>query len=166
MKASDNFSWNISSLTTSASQSASPQVGISSINHSIQVLAQRYCVDCKTAFDEMSKVTQTVTATRRELRQYDIKQQETLSQAIFSGPETDQLTGGKHSIDVFLFLWIYLESYLFSSSSVFNTRKTNYVTINRGVFRINAKSCWFFYCVRIRQAWKFCSNFFKACALY
>lgn len=81
--------WNISALAnasvtpTSASPSA---IAVASINQSIQGIAQRYCVDCKIAFEEMSKVTQSVTATRKELALYDMKQRETLSQALFASP--------------------------------------------------------------------------------
>ncbi|XP_057290056.1 E3 ubiquitin-protein ligase UBR4-like isoform X1 [Hydractinia symbiolongicarpus] len=81
--------WNISSLTGNANSqtTSSSAIAMSSINQSIQGVAQRYCVDCKTAFEEMSKVTQTVIATRKELAQYDVKQQETLSQALYASPD-------------------------------------------------------------------------------
>lgn len=81
--------WNISSLTGNANSqtTSSSAIAMSSINQSIQGVAQRYCVDCKTAFEEMSKVTQTVIATRKELAQYDMKQQETLSQALYASPD-------------------------------------------------------------------------------
>ena len=79
------MAWNISGLalsnpsSTSSSQSSST-AAVSSINEAIQNIAQRYCVGCKNAFEEMSKVTQAVTATRQELAKYDLKQQETLTQ--------------------------------------------------------------------------------------
>lgn len=59
-----------------------------------QGIAQRYCVDCKNAFEEMSKVTQSVTATRQELAKYDAQQQETLSQVFKVSPSASPSTVG------------------------------------------------------------------------
>lgn len=89
--------WNMSALanaSVNASSSSPSAVAIASINQSIQGIAQRYCVDCKTAFEEMSKVTQSVTATRKELALYDMKQQETLSQALFESPAVSPSVSG------------------------------------------------------------------------
>ncbi|XP_034944940.1 E3 ubiquitin-protein ligase UBR4 isoform X2 [Chelonus insularis] len=41
------------------------------VNRTIQLLAQRYCGDCKTSFEELSKIIQKVIAWRRELVAYD-----------------------------------------------------------------------------------------------
>ena len=35
-------------------------VPASSVNKAIQMLAQKYCVECKTSFDELSKIIQVV----------------------------------------------------------------------------------------------------------
>jgi len=80
--------WNISQLATTANPTAASQsaVAMVSINQEIQGIAQRYCVDCKAAFEEMSKVTQSVLETRKELSQYDLKQQEILSRAMQATP--------------------------------------------------------------------------------
>ena len=43
----------------------------SQVNQFIQQLAQRYCGDCKTNFEELSKIIQKVLATRKELVAYD-----------------------------------------------------------------------------------------------
>ena len=45
-----------------------------SVNRLIQNLAQKYCIDCKGSFDELSKIIQKVVATRRELAAYDREQ--------------------------------------------------------------------------------------------
>ncbi|CAD6222096.1 GSCOCG00011717001-RA-CDS, partial [Cotesia congregata] len=44
------------------------------VNRTIQLLAQRYCGDCKTSFEELSKIIQRVIAWRRELITYDRNQ--------------------------------------------------------------------------------------------
>ena len=41
------------------------------MNSHIQLLAQKYCGDCKASFEELSKIIQRVMATRKELLQYD-----------------------------------------------------------------------------------------------
>ena len=43
----------------------------SGVNKMIQVLAQRYCGDCKSSFEELSKIMQKVLACRREIVEYD-----------------------------------------------------------------------------------------------
>ncbi|XP_078094991.1 E3 ubiquitin-protein ligase UBR4 isoform X5 [Mustelus asterias] len=47
-----------------------------SVNRYIQQLAQEYCGDCKTSFDELSKIIQKVLASRKELLEYDLHQRE------------------------------------------------------------------------------------------
>uniref|UniRef100_A0A4W3HA52 Ubiquitin protein ligase E3 component n-recognin 4 n=1 Tax=Callorhinchus milii TaxID=7868 RepID=A0A4W3HA52_CALMI len=47
-----------------------------SVNRYIQQLAQEYCGDCKTSFDELSKIIQKVLASRKELLEYDLQQRE------------------------------------------------------------------------------------------
>ncbi|EZA56295.1 E3 ubiquitin-protein ligase UBR4 [Ooceraea biroi] len=44
------------------------------VNRAIQLLAQRYCGECKTSFEELSKIIQRVLACRRELVAYDRNQ--------------------------------------------------------------------------------------------
>lgn len=48
-------------------------VGSTQVNKAIQLLAQRYCGDCKTSFEELSKIIQRVLACRKELVAYDRK---------------------------------------------------------------------------------------------
>ena len=48
----------------------------SSVNKAIQQLAQKYCGECKAAFDELSKIIQKVMACRRELVEYDQAQRD------------------------------------------------------------------------------------------
>ena len=45
--------------------------GGTQVNHYIQQLALRYCGDCKNSFEELSKIIQKVTATRKELITFD-----------------------------------------------------------------------------------------------
>ncbi|XP_067662559.1 E3 ubiquitin-protein ligase UBR4-like [Haliotis asinina] len=54
-------------------------VPASSVNKAIQMLAQKYCVECKTSFDELSKIIQKVLACRRELVEYDRQQREAVA---------------------------------------------------------------------------------------
>ena len=46
------------------------------VNKTIQQVAQRYCNECRTTFDELSKFIQKVLASRKELVEYDHRQQE------------------------------------------------------------------------------------------
>ena len=46
----------------------------SSVNKAIQHLAQKYCVECKGLFEELSKIAHKVLASRRELVEYDNRQ--------------------------------------------------------------------------------------------
>ncbi|XP_035739496.1 protein purity of essence-like isoform X1 [Vespa mandarinia] len=48
--------------------------GNTQVNRAIQLLAQRYCGECKTSFEELSKIIQKVLACRRELVAYDRNQ--------------------------------------------------------------------------------------------
>ena len=41
------------------------------VNKGIQLVAQRYCVECKTIYAELSKIIQNVLASRKELVKYD-----------------------------------------------------------------------------------------------
>ena len=47
--------------------------GDSGVNRGIQMLAHRYCVDCKQTYNELSKIIQGVLASRRELVKFDQK---------------------------------------------------------------------------------------------
>lgn len=44
------------------------------VNKTIQMLAQQYCSECKTSFEELSKIIQKVLVSRKELVAYDRKQ--------------------------------------------------------------------------------------------
>lgn len=48
--------------------SAASDIGV---NKGIQLVAQRYCVECKTIYAELSKIIQNVLASRKELVRYD-----------------------------------------------------------------------------------------------
>lgn len=43
------------------------------VNKTIQMLAQQYCNECKTSFEELSKIIQRVLVSRKELISYDSK---------------------------------------------------------------------------------------------
>lgn len=43
------------------------------VNKTIQLLAQQYCNECKTSFEELSKIIQRVLVSRKELVAYDRK---------------------------------------------------------------------------------------------
>ena len=45
--------------------------GDSGVNRGIQLLAHRYCIDCKQTYNELSKIIQGVLASRRELVKFD-----------------------------------------------------------------------------------------------
>jgi len=50
--------------------------GSTQVNRAIQLLAQRYCGECKSSFEELSKIIQRVLACRRELVAYDRNQRD------------------------------------------------------------------------------------------
>ena len=52
-------------------QEAGAGSGGSPVNRSIHLLGQKYCIECKNSFEELSKLIQRVMATRLELIQYD-----------------------------------------------------------------------------------------------
>ncbi|XP_050389975.2 E3 ubiquitin-protein ligase UBR4 [Patella vulgata] len=54
-------------------------VPASNVNKAIQHLAQKYCGECKSSFDELSKIIQKVMACRRELVEYDRQQREAVA---------------------------------------------------------------------------------------
>lgn len=54
-----------------SSVSSSAPVSTSQVNKVIQLLAQKYCVESKSSFEELSKIIQKVQACRRELVAYD-----------------------------------------------------------------------------------------------
>jgi len=79
-----------------AGAGASAASGASTINKNIQLLAQKYCVDCRNAFEELSKILQKVLASRKELVDYDRQQQEAAQSATIplsaSTPSTPTLS--------------------------------------------------------------------------
>ncbi|ESP04880.1 hypothetical protein LOTGIDRAFT_156120, partial [Lottia gigantea] len=58
---------------------ASAGVPVSNVNKAIQLLAQKYCGECKSSFDDLSKIIQKVMACRRELVEYDRQQREAVA---------------------------------------------------------------------------------------
>ncbi|XP_025161061.1 protein purity of essence isoform X3 [Harpegnathos saltator] len=64
--------------------------GSTQVNRAIQLLAQRYCGECKTSFEELSKIIQRVLACRRELVAYDRNQRgQSSSQSSYSMSVSD-----------------------------------------------------------------------------
>ncbi|KAJ9575228.1 hypothetical protein L9F63_025822, partial [Diploptera punctata] len=64
--------------------------GSTQVNRAIQLLAQRYCGECKSSFEELSKIIQRVLACRRELVAYDRNQRD---QSVGGSPSSVNLTG-------------------------------------------------------------------------
>ncbi len=62
---------------------------ITCVSRPIQLLAAKYCRDCKAAFDELSRIVQKILICRRELVRYDRSQGE-------SG--VDEIAGGQDSL--------------------------------------------------------------------
>jgi len=66
--------------------------GSTQVNRAIQLLAQRYCGECKTSFEELSKIIQRVLACRRELVAYDRNQRgQSSSQSSYNGSSTNDV---------------------------------------------------------------------------
>eukprot|EP00794_Sanderia_malayensis_P006454 gene6454-7186_t len=70
----------------SVSGSSVSAIAAQQVNKNIQSIAQKYCLDCKISFEELSKIIQKVTAIRKELTAYDILQQEALSTIVSASP--------------------------------------------------------------------------------
>uniref|UniRef100_A0A0L8FRS1 E3 ubiquitin-protein ligase UBR4 n=1 Tax=Octopus bimaculoides TaxID=37653 RepID=A0A0L8FRS1_OCTBM len=66
-------------------ESTATNVPNSSVHKAIQQLATKYCIECKSSFDELSKIIQKVLACRKELVDYDRQQKE----AVLSGVASD-----------------------------------------------------------------------------
>ena len=69
----------------------------SGVHRGIQLVAQRYCVDCKSTYHELSKVVQGVLASRRELVKYDQKKAEL--GALPSEPSTPAVLSTPHTLE-------------------------------------------------------------------
>ena len=65
--------------------------GSTQVNRAIQLLAQKYCGECKISFEELSKIIQRVLACRRELVAYDRNQR---GQGMFQFQRTNIATEG------------------------------------------------------------------------
>ncbi|RWS17081.1 E3 ubiquitin-protein ligase UBR4-like protein [Dinothrombium tinctorium] len=65
----------INSVSTNNTSTVNTQ-STGHVNKAIQQVAQKYCGDCKGAFDELSKIIQKVLASRKELVDYDNRQRE------------------------------------------------------------------------------------------
>ncbi|XP_066149479.1 E3 ubiquitin-protein ligase UBR4 isoform X2 [Euwallacea fornicatus] len=66
---------NVATNNNTTAQNPVSAVPISQVkvNKSIQMLAQQYCSECKTSFEELSKIIQKVLASRKELVNYERK---------------------------------------------------------------------------------------------
>ncbi|XP_068695175.1 E3 ubiquitin-protein ligase UBR4-like isoform X2 [Montipora foliosa] len=74
------------SSAASAGSSSSSSAGVNTgVNKAIQALAHRYCVECKGTFDELSKITQKVLASRKELLEYDCRESKSVLETTNSG---------------------------------------------------------------------------------
>lgn len=65
--------------------------GSTQVNRAIQLLAQRYCGECKTSFEELSKIIQRVLACRRELVAYDRNQRGQSSSQLYGTSSANDL---------------------------------------------------------------------------
>lgn len=62
------------SIVAGTATSAPSPSSLSCVNKAIQQVAQKYCIECKCAFEELSKITHKVLASRKELVEYDNRQ--------------------------------------------------------------------------------------------
>lgn len=72
-KSSDD---NTGVLSGNAGTTTAVTGGNAHVNKAIQLLAQKYCGECKSSFEELSKIIQKVLACRRELVTYDRNQKD------------------------------------------------------------------------------------------
>ncbi|XP_036368081.1 E3 ubiquitin-protein ligase UBR4 isoform X5 [Octopus sinensis] len=80
-----NRCFKTSQLSCFGEESTAANVPNSSVHKAIQQLATKYCIECKSSFDELSKIIQKVLACRKELVDYDRQQKE----AVLSGVASD-----------------------------------------------------------------------------
>ncbi|XP_052831626.1 E3 ubiquitin-protein ligase UBR4-like [Octopus bimaculoides] len=80
-----NRCFKTSQLSCFGEESTATNVPNSSVHKAIQQLATKYCIECKSSFDELSKIIQKVLACRKELVDYDRQQKE----AVLSGVASD-----------------------------------------------------------------------------
>ncbi|KAJ8017247.1 hypothetical protein DPEC_G00015820 [Dallia pectoralis] len=66
------------------------------VNRYIQQLAQEYSGDCKTSFDELSKIIQKVLASRKELLEYDLLQREAATKSSRSSSHQPTFTASQY----------------------------------------------------------------------
>ncbi|KAL1020637.1 hypothetical protein UPYG_G00002740 [Umbra pygmaea] len=66
------------------------------VNRYIQQLAQEYSGDCKTSFDELSKIIQKVLASRKELLEYDLQQREAATKSSRSSSHQPTFTASQY----------------------------------------------------------------------
>ncbi|OAD57065.1 E3 ubiquitin-protein ligase UBR4, partial [Eufriesea mexicana] len=71
--------------------------GTTQVNRAIQLLAQKYCGECKTSFEELSKIIQRVLACRRELVAYDRQQRGQIIAGCSSSNDATIVTGKEES---------------------------------------------------------------------
>lgn len=76
----------VNSNSTSGNSTNNTGSGVTGVNKAIQQLAQRYCGDCKSSFEELGKIIQKVLATRKELVEYDRQQRDSSVRPV--GPST------------------------------------------------------------------------------
>lgn len=72
-KKGDEPSGAINNNTTTQNPVSAVQLAQVKVNKTIQMLAQQYCTECKTSFEELSKIIQKVLASRKELVTYERK---------------------------------------------------------------------------------------------
>ncbi|XP_066587252.1 E3 ubiquitin-protein ligase UBR4 [Prorops nasuta] len=74
--------------------------GNTQVNRAIQLLAQRYCGECKSSFEELSKIIQRVLACRRELVSYDRNQRGQVYPATIGSSQSSVAAASSGTINV------------------------------------------------------------------
>lgn len=72
-KPEEGGSGTVTTNQTGAGASIAASGAQTKVNKTIQMLAQQYCNECKTSFEELSKIIQRVLVSRKELVAYDRK---------------------------------------------------------------------------------------------
>jgi len=78
-KMSDKMLGIISSNFSSSPSNIPQAISSGHVNRAIQQIAQKYCIECKGSFEELSKIIQRILASRKELVDYDNIQRESTS---------------------------------------------------------------------------------------
>lgn len=122
-------------MTVTSSHGA-PTSSAAAVNRTISQLAHKYCVDCRTLFDDLSRIIQKVIASRKELVEYDRKIREAALKTAFPARANSQ-PGQVHGVRT----QISQESLFMSAEQTKDSRKADHETRCYGCTTATVEHC-------------------------